>query len=279
MKYDIPKANENIRNASMQRTQEYFAASAEAQAEKTRLDGIAALYDHRVQQWLTARGIASGARVLEIGYGSGTMLSWLAKQVGPTGHVTGIDITDRCLDRSELPQHVEIREGDIEQMALERSTYDLVYGRLILEHLKDPSKAMARLVQTLRPGGELAFFEFHGYSIHGLDRSHPLVTAFDSGMQEVLAATERIGVMDIAFGPKVEGLMLSAGMTDVQNDILSRDTRGKSLGARVLGQSIRTMARHSPALTVAANPVLEALERDDFRYRDFDLYATFGRKS
>lgn len=278
MKHGIPKANDNNSTHMQKRAQEYFAAGAEAQAEKARLDGIAALYDARVQRQLTTQGIAKGARVLEVGYGSGTMLRWLAEQVGPGGHVVGLDVTDRCLDRSGLSPQIEIREGDVEHLALERASYDLVYGRLILEHLQDPSNTIARLVQTLRPGGVLAFFEVHGYGMHGLDPDHPLTSAFDSGMQAVLEATARIGAMDAAFGPKVKDLLVAAGVTHVQSEILSRDTRGESLGARVLSQTIRTMARHSPTLAVAAQPVLEALQRTDFRYRDFDLYAAFGRR-
>lgn len=40
-------------------------------------------------------GISVGAKVLEIGCGQGDMTALLAQAVGPTGHVTAVDIADR----------------------------------------------------------------------------------------------------------------------------------------------------------------------------------------
>ncbi|TDC59567.1 methyltransferase domain-containing protein, partial [Micromonospora sp. KC207] len=42
---------------------------------------------------------------------------------------------------------------DLEREELPEAEYDLVHARLVLEHLRDPEAALAKLVAALRPGG------------------------------------------------------------------------------------------------------------------------------
>src|SRR5262245_65959467 len=64
--------------------------------------------------WPTTRdflrevGVAPGMRCLDVGCGSGGVTLRLARRVGPTGHATGIDTDERCL---ELARQEAARRG------------------------------------------------------------------------------------------------------------------------------------------------------------------------
>jgi SAM-dependent methyltransferase len=85
----------------------------------------------------------------------------LAKMVGPTGHVTGIDA-----NRAQLEQASELcgREGlsntsfveaSAYETGLPRNYFDLVYCRFLLLHLEDPKSCLREMRNVLRPGGVL----------------------------------------------------------------------------------------------------------------------------
>src|SRR4051794_4400615 len=54
-------------------------------------------------------GLRAGARCLEAGVGAGSMLRWLASQVGPNGYVLGADLNDRLFPASAGP-NIELRK-------------------------------------------------------------------------------------------------------------------------------------------------------------------------
>src|SRR5262249_31780484 len=68
------------------------------------------------------------------------------------GHVVATDIDPRFLARPELAG-VEVRRHDILRDLLETRHYDLIHCRALLMHLREPERALARMVAALRPGG------------------------------------------------------------------------------------------------------------------------------
>src|SRR6185369_8529584 len=71
------------------------------------------------------RPLASGERVVDVGAGAGFDAFIAALQVGPSGRVIGIDMTDEMLAKSRSTaaalgmQHVEFREGLAERMPVD----------------------------------------------------------------------------------------------------------------------------------------------------------------
>ena len=103
---------------------------------------------------LEARGVGPGWRCLEVGGGGGSIAAWLARAVGPTGHVLATDIDTRFLDDLAAPNLV-VRRHDIAADDLPDGAFDLVHARAVLHHLPDHDRALARMTAALRPGGWL----------------------------------------------------------------------------------------------------------------------------
>ena len=111
-----------------------------------------------------AAGIASGQRVLDLGSGMGDVSMLLAKFVGPSGHVVGIERDANSIARARARvaeaglQNVEFTQTDANEILSDR-LFDAAVGRFILMFLPDPTSVLRSLSRLVRPGGVIAFQE------------------------------------------------------------------------------------------------------------------------
>lgn len=111
---------------------------------------------------LQQAGMGRGDHVLDVGSGYGEPGLSAAKAVGPTGHVTCLDISADMLafakerSRSCGLDNVTFVEGDVETTQLEPEGFDVVLSRATLMYAADPLATLQRLKAALRPGGRLA---------------------------------------------------------------------------------------------------------------------------
>jgi len=119
---------------------------------------IGSLYRRRVE--LCLRGLSGGARVLEVGYGSGVSFPELAMRYR---EVHGIDLTPapESLVRSFRAAQLEplLAQGSVLSLPYENEYFDAVLLVSILEHLQPDELAIAfrELWRVLRPGGQLVY--------------------------------------------------------------------------------------------------------------------------
>lgn len=106
--------------------------------------------------------LAPGARVLDLGSGSGMDAFVAAREVGSTGHVIGVDMTAEQLakaetlrDRHDVP-NVEFRHGYIEAIPLETEDVDAVISNGVVNLSADKDQVFAEIARVLRPGGRMA---------------------------------------------------------------------------------------------------------------------------
>jgi SAM-dependent methyltransferase len=98
-----------------------------------------------------------GERVLDIGCGCGTTTLLLSKAVGPSGDVTGVDISGPML---AVARGRGISANFVEADASTHSfkaTHDLVFSRFGVMFFADPLAAFANIRKALKPHGRLAF--------------------------------------------------------------------------------------------------------------------------
>lgn len=124
-----------------------------------RFAGLEACYDPSTFGYLSALGLGDGWRCWEIGAGGGSVVRWMAIQVGESGSVLGTDLNLDWID-VDTPRHVELRRHDVTSDEIPTSAYDLIHARLVLLHLSERDQVIERLVGALAPGGWLVLEEF-----------------------------------------------------------------------------------------------------------------------
>jgi ubiquinone/menaquinone biosynthesis C-methylase UbiE len=106
----------------------------------------------------------AGNNVLEAGCGIGAQTIILA-QKSPDAHFTSIDISPVSIEtaRASIEQHgftnVTFRVADIFNLPFESNSFDHIFICFVLEHLRQPLKALERLKAVLKPGGTITVIE------------------------------------------------------------------------------------------------------------------------
>ena len=123
----------------------------------------------RSHRWRTAENSAayllphlfSGATVLDVGCGPGTITADLASIVTPA-RVTALELTDAALDlaRGEVAHrgltNVDFAVGDVQALDFPDHTFDVVHAHQVLQHVADPVAALCEMRRVARPGGLIA---------------------------------------------------------------------------------------------------------------------------
>ncbi|MBX9759196.1 MAG: metalloregulator ArsR/SmtB family transcription factor [Beijerinckiaceae bacterium] len=101
--------------------------------------------------------------VLDLGTGTGRMLQLLSPHAN---RVVGVDLSPAMLslaraqvERAAL-RNVQLRQGDVYALPVERDSYDLVLVHQVLHYLDDPQRALRESARALRPGGRLVVIDF-----------------------------------------------------------------------------------------------------------------------
>ena len=104
----------------------------------------------RNQKRLAAlRELRQHGHLLEIGCGTGGFL----RQVEQHFTVEGMDISKYAVQVIKPHFGERVRVGNVELTPLPRTQYDVVVVFNILEHLRQPHKAIDRIADSLKPGG------------------------------------------------------------------------------------------------------------------------------
>ena len=117
------------------------------------LRGLEAFF-HRNRAWVVRKMVAKyatpNAPILDAGCGTGLNLRHL-----PEGS-TGVDINPRNVEllQTRLPNHT-IVEGDVEALPFADASFGTVLCTEVIEHIPDPSAALAEYRRVLQPGGVL----------------------------------------------------------------------------------------------------------------------------
>jgi arsenite methyltransferase len=109
---------------------------------------------------LDLAGLRAGARVLDLGSGSGTDSFAAAHLVGVTGQVTGVDMTDAQRAKADRLRagavHIRFVDGRLEELPFEDGAFDVVISNGVVNLCPDKARVFAEAARVLAPGGRLA---------------------------------------------------------------------------------------------------------------------------
>lgn len=254
----------------------YFADARDRDVEASRLERLAGFYDPPTCAWLLDAGaLRPAGHVLEFGFGCGSMLRWFARQTGPAGRVLGLDLD--ISHAPEMPVPVAVAAGDIYAATGGDTDFDLVFARLLLEHLDRPAEALAGMVARTRSGGMVAVADLDCGVVRATDPSGPDAAAFDRDVEAVRSGIARTGLMDPSFGCALAGLFKSAGLTDVRERRFDRVVAGGSPWAVFQAENNRIIGAQVGEAE-AAERIARRMETPGFTYHDQALVCVTGTR-
>ena len=114
-----------------------------------------------VGHYFDIANLKEGEHVLDLGSGSGMDVFVAALKVGNTGHVSGVDMTDEQLEKSERLRkenniaNVSFHKSYIEQLPFADSSFDAVISNGVINLCPDKGKVFAEVARLLKPKGRM----------------------------------------------------------------------------------------------------------------------------
>ncbi len=124
---------------------------------------VVPLWQETYDSLVSRARITKGAKVLDVGTGTGEVSMRAAGAVGQEGEVVGIDVQREMLDiaekkaRSRGISNVQLKRMPLEKLDLPDSTFDVVLGNYSLCCVNDYSAALSECFRVLKPGGRLTY--------------------------------------------------------------------------------------------------------------------------
>ncbi len=142
-------------------------------AAKTSYDRMSKWYDliAGTSEWKFVKAglellkASEGEKIVEIGHGTGKSVLSLARSVGDSGQICGIDLSEGMhriasnrIDKAGLSERVELRIGDAAKLPFEDQFFEAVFASFTLELFDTPEipLVLSECHRVLRGGGRIA---------------------------------------------------------------------------------------------------------------------------
>ncbi len=184
-------------------------------AEQERLMRQAALIAPITERLFREAGIDVGHRVLDLGSGLGDVSMLVARLVGPSGEVVGIERDATSIEREQARvaaagfRNVSFRQTDVSQIVSDKP-FDAAVGRFILMFLPDPVSVLRSVAGLVRPGGVLAFQEPSWIPMLALGHRLPLWSSVLRSIHETFLRSGANPEMGLALYPIFQEVGLPA---------------------------------------------------------------------
>jgi phosphatidylethanolamine/phosphatidyl-N-methylethanolamine N-methyltransferase len=175
----------------------------------------------RIEQVIHSLNIETGARVLEVGVGTGLSFGAYPKHC----QVTGVDLAPEMLEQAQEKitrngwRHLQVIEMDALNLKFADSTFDYVMAFHVVSVVPDAGRLTREVLRVSKPGATIAIIN------HFRSRNR-LLAGFDSFIEPV---TRRLGWHTLSLDEVVDGAPLDITRT--------YKTARRSLFTVVVGQN------------------------------------------
>ncbi len=228
-------------------------------------------YRERLDAMLAPLGEAAVARlhpdpgehVLDIGCGTGTTSLELARLVGASGHVTGVDVSAPMVDEARRRaagtglDNTSFVVADAGVHQFEPRHYDGAFSRMGIMFFAEPVAGFTNLRRALRPGGRLSFVCWRSPS------ENSWVTEPGQAVAEVLGPPAPMdpdapGPFSLASADRISSILTGAGLVDI--DITPHDLP-LSIGDGNTDELVRYYMDLLPATAIPHNAEVHVIDR------------------
>jgi demethylmenaquinone methyltransferase / 2-methoxy-6-polyprenyl-1,4-benzoquinol methylase len=133
------------------------------------MNSVLSFYQHKLWRRFTMKKLAlePGDRALDVACGTGDWTLALAKAVGSSGHVTGLDFTQEMLDvaqekldkRGWTDDYVDLIRGDAMQLPFTDNQYRVATIGFALRNVSDIKQVLSEMNRVVQPGGWVVSLE------------------------------------------------------------------------------------------------------------------------
>ena len=185
-----------------------------------------------------------GLSVLDLGSGPGHTTQELARRVGPSGKVTGVDINAEFVARAsararEANLNIEYVNSPFPPLKFPNGAFDRVFCKNVLEYVDSAADTVAEMARVAASGGIVVAAD-SDWDMIALE----IGEAARERTERILAASKSIAIHEPRIGRQLHGLFRAAGLSDVKVEIMAgAETAGRALP--MLKSSFARYARDS----------------------------------
>jgi ubiquinone/menaquinone biosynthesis C-methylase UbiE len=193
----------------------YLLSDSASELERLRLQ--ARVWEPETEAWLDYLGPMTGWRCLDLGCGAMGILGPLARRVGPSGQVIGVDVDSvqlrgaRAFVADNKLANVEILEADAYASSLPDNSFDLAHVRFLFAPVGRDAQLMNELWRLTKPRGIIAIQEPDAAAWG----CYPPSDAWNRLKAVILEAFRRSGG-DFDAGQRIHAMLQERGAEDVR---------------------------------------------------------------
>jgi len=193
-----------------------------------------------LEEFVPTFGLMAGQRVLDLGTGTGVLIPFLVRAVGPSGLVTATDYAERmvqtCRAKYSHLQNVTIELQNVEELDLPTESFDAITCFDLFPHILKKEKALHYMNRVLKHGGRLIIAHaLSSAEIKAHHRNASSTVSHDMLPEEAemrrLLEREGFYVIQITDEPGIY-LCLATKNTTSQQTHVKQDTPHKNHGAK-----------------------------------------------
>jgi ubiquinone/menaquinone biosynthesis C-methylase UbiE len=193
----------------------------------------------------TETGVPPNSQVLDVGCGPAVLLNEVGRR-RPDVRCVGVDVSLQRLSGIAPIRSLPLAAGDANRLPFAEASFDLIYARMVLQYLSNPSAAVAEMVRVCRPGGIVLLQDLDGQLV----AHYPPDPALDEELHIVLKSLRATG-----FNPHVGRALYHyaymAGLSNLKVQVEGYHVIAGSISAELRRQWALKIAIARPAIVAA----------------------------